>query len=227
LVSTIFLISRFFLNSFRPSPNHPRHTCGPFASHQCAPAPRLKIAAIGLYYIALNGRISEFERILEEAISAKSRYHLSIFLEGVRDPSRNFSRCSLCRGWDSSLEPPEKGSTIVPLYKSAWALCILIWLKIRIKKNSLDLLICICDRLWRRNSWPLKVYCFLYLYCSNPLDRICYILFPSTSQTCPITRNVLWDFDSNRGHVSSYFTTAPDEKLHRRSLLGPGMWLLV
>jgi hypothetical protein len=35
-----------FLASFRPSTKLPRHTCGPFASHQCAATHRLKIAAV-------------------------------------------------------------------------------------------------------------------------------------------------------------------------------------
>jgi hypothetical protein len=44
-----FFIAQFFLASFRPSPKLPRHTCGPFASHQCAEAHRLKIDAMKTY----------------------------------------------------------------------------------------------------------------------------------------------------------------------------------
>jgi hypothetical protein len=46
MMESYFFIPQFFLASFRPSPKLPRHTCGPFASHQCAAAHRLKIAAL-------------------------------------------------------------------------------------------------------------------------------------------------------------------------------------
>jgi hypothetical protein len=47
----------YFLTSFRPSPKLPRHTCGPFASHHCEAAQRLKIA--DLQYVESNCMISD------------------------------------------------------------------------------------------------------------------------------------------------------------------------
>jgi hypothetical protein len=41
-----FLVPQFFLASFLPSPKLPGHICRPFASHQCAVAHQLKIAAL-------------------------------------------------------------------------------------------------------------------------------------------------------------------------------------
>jgi hypothetical protein len=41
-----FFIPQIFLDSFRPPAKPPRRTCGPLASHQCAEAQRLKIAAL-------------------------------------------------------------------------------------------------------------------------------------------------------------------------------------
>jgi hypothetical protein len=46
MLESYFFIPQIFLASFRPSPKLPLHTCGPFASHQCAEAHRLKIAAV-------------------------------------------------------------------------------------------------------------------------------------------------------------------------------------
>jgi hypothetical protein len=46
MMESYFFLPQFFLASFRPSPKLPRHTCGPFASHQCAAAHRLKIAGV-------------------------------------------------------------------------------------------------------------------------------------------------------------------------------------
>jgi hypothetical protein len=37
-MDSYFFNPPFFLTSFRPSPKLPRHTCGLFASHQCAAA---------------------------------------------------------------------------------------------------------------------------------------------------------------------------------------------
>jgi hypothetical protein len=46
MMESYIFIPKFFLASFRPSAKLPRHTRGPFASHQCAAAHRLKIAAL-------------------------------------------------------------------------------------------------------------------------------------------------------------------------------------
>jgi hypothetical protein len=46
MMESYFLLPNFFLASFRPSPKLPRHTFGPFASHQFAAEHRLKIAAL-------------------------------------------------------------------------------------------------------------------------------------------------------------------------------------
>jgi hypothetical protein len=51
-----YFLFNFFLTSFWPYPKFPRHTCGPFRSHQCAITHRLQIA--DLDYTVLNGRMT-------------------------------------------------------------------------------------------------------------------------------------------------------------------------
>jgi hypothetical protein len=108
MIAMIFLTSRFFLASFRPSPKHPRHTCGPFAAH------RLEIAALD--HVVLNGREKDLE---------------GSDLDLVEVLPQNFPRGSEGSHWklQSRLRfesrTPEKESTILPLCKSAWGtMCI-------------------------------------------------------------------------------------------------------
>jgi hypothetical protein len=59
-MESYFCIPQFFLASFRPSRKLPRHTCGSFASYQCAAANRLNIAELRLHlgtYLIYSARI--------------------------------------------------------------------------------------------------------------------------------------------------------------------------